>query len=228
MSWLNNEEGGVLMKKLIVCLAILAVTGYAQAQPDKLIGSWEDEHNEGWADHPATAATGWTATVYVDDPLVMPSVYVEFSYDWSTEGWVSLKANVTGWNWFQRADFHADYFTYNAIEFDVYAVLQDGSTATYAQIEQIAFSTETNGWFNPGASTGFDIGFDTAKHCKLDYSAYKTSDYASSTDTYGSVIFAYNADAPIYVYMDNVMLTPEPATIGLLGLGGLALLRRKR
>jgi len=32
------------------------------------------------------------------------------------------------------------------------------------------------------------------------------------------------------LYIDNIMFTgvPEPATIGLLGLGGLALLRRKR
>ena len=30
------------------------------------------------------------------------------------------------------------------------------------------------------------------------------------------------------VYMDNVSLTPEPATIGLLAVGGLAILRRKR
>jgi hypothetical protein len=27
---------------------------------------------------------------------------------------------------------------------------------------------------------------------------------------------------------DNFQLTPEPATMGLLGLGGLALIRRKR
>jgi len=215
------------MKKLIVCLAILAVTGFAQAAPDKLIGSWESETNEGWADHPLSAATGWTATVYVDDPLCMTSIY-EYSYDWSSDGWVSLKASVSGWNWFERVDFHADYFTYNTIEFDVYAVLQDESTATYAQVEQIAFSTETNGWFNPGEATGFGLTFDSTTHCVLDYSAYKTSDYASATDTYGSMIFALNADAPVYIYLDNVMLTPEPATIGLLGLGGLALLRRKR
>ena len=31
-----------------------------------------------------------------------------------------------------------------------------------------------------------------------------------------------------YAYIDNIVLTPEPATLGLLALGGLALLRRRR
>lgn len=34
--------------------------------------------------------------------------------------------------------------------------------------------------------------------------------------------------APVTYYLDNAQLTPEPTTIALLGLGGLALLRRKR
>jgi len=129
---LNNEEGGVQMKKLIVCLALLAFTGYVQAAD--IIGTWEGENNEGWADHPATAGTGWSATVYVDDPLVMPSKYVEFSYDWSTDGWVSLKANVTGWDWFHRKDVRDVWWDNTVLEFDVKAVAQEGSAATKAKV----------------------------------------------------------------------------------------------
>ncbi len=31
-----------------------------------------------------------------------------------------------------------------------------------------------------------------------------------------------------YVFLDNILVVPEPATIGLLCLGGLALIRRKK
>jgi len=214
------------MKKFIVCLAILAVAGYAQAASNVTIGTWESETNEGWADHPLTAATGWSATVYVDDPAAMTSIY-EYSYDWSTDGWVSLKANVTGWNWFERRDVRDVWWDNQFIEFDVYAVAQSGSAATWAQVEGIAGSFQTNGWFALAGTTYGCLG--TPTHVKYDYSAYKGGTYSGTGDAYGSIIIGYNADAPVYMYIDNIKFTiPEPATIGLLGLGGLTLLRRKK
>jgi len=228
---LNNEEGGVQMKKLIVCLAILAFVGYAQAA-DVLVGSFEGS-NDGWADHPATAGTGWSATVYVDDPMVMPSRYAEFSSDWSTDGLKSLKANVTGWDWFPRHDVMSVWFDHDTIEFDIIAIAQEGSTATFAQVEKFAGSFQTNGWFDMAGST-FNTGVtgELATHVSYNYRAagYAASTYANPTDAYGSIIIAFNADAPVWMYIDNVKFTgiPEPATISFLGLGGLSLLRRKR
>jgi hypothetical protein len=64
----NNEEGGVQMKKLIVCLALLAFIGIAQAE-DKLIGTWESYANDGWQDHKLNADHGW-APGYIDDPEI--------------------------------------------------------------------------------------------------------------------------------------------------------------
>jgi hypothetical protein len=212
------------MKKFIVCLAMLAFVGYAQA--DTLVGSFEGV-NDGWADHVATAATGWSATVYVDDPAINPSQY-SFSSDWSTVGNQSLKTNVTGWAFNIRRDVRDVFWQNNTIEFDVACVAQEGSTATWAQVERITGSFQTNGnWDMTG--TNFGVGLDgETVHVSYNYGAYKNATYASATDAYGSFMFAYNADAPVALYIDNIMFTPEPATISLLGLGGLALLRRKK
>jgi hypothetical protein len=39
----------------------------------------------------------------------------------------------------------------------------------------------------------------------------------------------YNDTAPgSQIYLDNIILTPEPATLSLLALGGLMALRRRR
>jgi len=231
---LNNEEGGVQMsKKLVfVCLAMLAIASYALAdQPPVTVGDWEGLTNEGWMDHPLNESRGWAAA-YVDDPEIMPSKY-EFSDAWSSSGDISLKYNCTGWTWAPKIDVHTELYNHSVLEFDIFAVAQDGSAATYAQIQQMVYSGATAGWTSLTGSE-FSIGLGgSATHCVLDYMQLGDPAKTSPTDAYGSFVFAYNADAPVFLYLDNVQLTgpeliPEPATIGLLGLGGLALLRRKK
>jgi hypothetical protein len=225
----NNEEGGVQMKKLIVCLAILAFVGYAQAA-DVLVGNFEGT-NDGWADTPATQATGWSATVFVDDPIVSPSIY-EYSADWSTVDSKSLKASVNGWVWSIRRDVRDVWWDHDTVQFDMACIAQDGSTATWAQVERLAGSwqsQEGGDWNMDG--TNFGVGLDgETVHVSYNYAAYKGAPYSGQSDAYGSLLFTFNSDAPVYLFIDNIMFTgvPEPATISLLGLGGLALLRRKK
>jgi len=213
------------MNKLFICVAILAITSSALGA-EKVIGDWEGLTNEGWEDHQAMANAGWTQDIYVDDPTLMPSVY-QWGDAWASSGYTSLETSVTGWGWKMRRYINADFMTYSKLEFDIYATPQAGSSATWAQVQQIAFSGKTNGWWT-AAGSEFDIGMGTAMHCVLDFSAYHTSTYFNAGD-YMSVVFALNAGAPVNFYIDDVKLvTPDPATMAFLGLGGLALLRRKK
>ena len=182
---------------------------------------------------PATAATGWTAITYVDDPMVMPSRY-EYSYDWSTDGYVSLKATITAWGFYIRRDIRDVYWEHDTIEFDAYAIDNGGG---WAQIERIteqfsdADASIPNGGMFDMPGTNWDLTFGETTHIAYNYSAYKGGIYGSEAATYGNFIFAFNTGGDgVSIFLDNIKFTgvPEPATIGLLGLGGLALLRRKR
>jgi hypothetical protein len=219
-----------MCKKLVSICLVLFLVPLSYVQADVLVGSWETYTNEGWQDHPLSEPGRWIDphVVYVDDPQVMPSRY-EFSDDWSTEGNVSLKAKVPGLDWYQRKNVVADYFDHSVLEFDVLAVDNYGSGATYAQVE-IFCSSQTNGWWvMEGAQ--FNLSLNTPTHCVVDYMGYGTPEYASPDDAYVGFIFEFDADAQVDIYTDNVQLTgfpiPEPATISLLGLGGLLVLRRK-
>jgi hypothetical protein len=230
MSWLYNEEGGVQMKKLIVCLALLAFAGSALAEDPVVIGSWEDETNEGWHDHVATANNDWVP-VYVDDPAINPSLY-EFSYDWSTDGDISLKTNVTAWGFYMRRDIRDVYWEHDTIEFDVFAVDNGGGWAQIERIaEQFSDSPHENGGWTDLPDSQWNLTFGETTHIAYNYAAYKGGEYGTEAATYGNFIFGLNSsDGGVSIFLDNIKFTgiPEPATIGLLGLGGLALLRRKR
>jgi hypothetical protein len=210
-------------KKLLIVVVTLFLASASYATSNVLIGDFE-LNNDDWYDFDSPYPI--IPPIWIDDPLVMPSKF-EFSDEWASRGNYSLMVNITGWNWIMRRDIHTDFWDNSRIEFDIAAVAQDGSSATYAGVERIALGTETSGWTDM-ADSSFYMNLGETMHCVFDYSAYKTSDYASPTDTYESIIFAYNTDAPIYMYIDNIWLTPEPATLTLLGFGGLALLRRRK
>jgi hypothetical protein len=217
-------------KLLFVCFVFLAITNYALAY-GTLIGSWENQTNEGWYDFEATSANNWEP-VYIDDSRVNPLPY-SFCRDWSTDGDYSLKTAVYEFGIFQEIDVKNNFFDNSMLEMDIFATgpaFTNDNQPNWAGILRIVLQSSSNVWYEMPNSE-FYIGMGEQLHVVFPYWLYKSE--AQPTDNYIKFIFELfsgNTAPDTYsnLYIDNVRLIPEPATLSLLGLGGLALLRRRK
>lgn len=221
-----------MSRKLIsfVCVLALASTSYGV-----VIGNWENS-NDGWID--------WGNKLLVDDPCNMPvkvTGTAGYQYDTSegiTLGSTSLEVTQSGWGQslsikLQDAGHIADFLANDTFEIDMSVAATAGITSGYSQINAVSMNAEGAGWQD--VASGNPVNFywwegrpDETQTLTVDYTAFR--DLIDPSPGWIEIIFALNTGdgAPPEMYFDNAQLTPEPTTIALLGLGALALRRRKR
>ena len=204
------------MKKVMILMALIAVTGIASAN---LLTNGDFEGTGGW--------NGWGSNKGIAD----------HSADWD-----GTAGNTDAGVWWSDAGFFQEVA---GIELGTYtlsgdlmnASLQD-SPAPLAGTRKGLIKADMFNW----NGTGYDwwwgqelaIDKDTTQNVWQSQSMdiiVANNEFSDHVDMIKVTLFLWEGDPAVdpagNAYFDNVTLVPEPATMVLLGLGGL-LLRRKK
>jgi PEP-CTERM motif len=181
---------------------------------------------------------GWTDT-FGSRPIVMDAGTIGV-----TDGAQSLALTLQGdgfsWDLGQDYDFNAFGAAVAAggnLEFDVTydtssipqsdvsflnmsIAMNDGS---WSQVDSLA---STNGSTNETIHVVLSLAGDLGAQTQGEGATFYQINIAFNGDWVDALDPRNTEDAT--VYLDNIVITPEPASLGLLGLGGLALLARRR
>jgi hypothetical protein len=231
----------ILAVCLVLVMASESLAGWGSGYfvpPPAVVGNWEGTNMDGWnTNNGSVAIPGLTdgVTLGTGSLGVVGQPYEHFNNGVSQGTWQDT------WNQYAKKDFgnmwQGTPFA-NATTFTVDVTLiasqwtMDAGEWINPLSDLVLAGNGSGGWWDQYNVSGTHNWNPSEGDVTFHITVPLRAQGADATYEVFSLVSNQSSIAGItgygLIYLDNAWIIPEPATMGLLGLGGLALLRRKK